>query len=103
MSGDLWYYRLDGRSHGPFNSVQFAKLIRGGTVLPDTEVSFDGQSWQTLNAALADVPADPPTDPPAGSPADPSAEPLDWMNAPTLMPGELKLPPDWKNNPDPPA
>ena len=93
MTGDLWYYRLDGRSHGPFNSVQFAKLVRGGTVRADTEVSFDGQTWQTLRAALADVP-DPPQ---------PAEDPTDWMNAPTLMPGELKLPPDWKNNPDPPA
>jgi hypothetical protein len=98
MTGDLWYYRLDGRSHGPFNSVQFAKLIRGGTVRGDTEVSFDGQSWQTLQDALADVPADPPD---GASPA-PAADSTDWMNAPTLMPGDVKLPPDWKDKPEPP-
>jgi hypothetical protein len=103
MTGDLWYYRLDGQSHGPFNSVQFAKLIRGGTVSGDTEVSFDGQSWQTLSAALADVPADLPADSTTGAPADAPPDSADWMNAPTLMPGDIKLPPDWKNNPDPPA
>ena len=88
MSAEQWFYRLDGEPRGPVSPVQCAKLIRGGTVLPDTEVSLDGQTWQTLRAALADVSSDQPGD--TGS----------WMNAPTLIPGDVKLPPNGPNKPE---
>ena len=74
MLADQWFYRLDGRPHGPFTPAQFEKLIRGHTVALDTEVSTDGQTWKTLRAALADVPPDPA----------PRAD-VDWMNAPTRL------------------
>jgi hypothetical protein len=73
MSPEEWYYRLDGRPHGPFTPVQFEKLIRSSTVTLDTEVSTDGQAWRTLREVLAE-PGD------AGG------------CAPTLIPGQVKLP-----------
>jgi hypothetical protein len=76
MPPEQWFYRLEGKPHGPFNVAQFQKLIRGHTVTPETEVSTDGQTWQTLRAALAAPPADP----------------QDWMKAPTLLPGEVPVP-----------
>jgi GYF domain 2 len=93
MPTEQWYYRLDGKPHGPFTAAQFEKLIRGHTVVPETEVSTDGQTWQTLRQAMAGVPADAPVDP------------AEWMNAPTLVPGEVRLPPGWKDErkPDPPG
>lgn len=87
MSDEQWFYRLDGRPHGPFNPVQFEKLIRVKTVTPDTEVSTDGRAWRTLREALADVPTDPP----------------DWMTAPTLMPGQVRAPLPRPNPPPAPS
>jgi hypothetical protein len=82
MPAEQWYYRLDGRPHGPFNSVQFEKLIRGKTVTPDTDVSRDGKAWQSLRDLLAGVPADDPSD----------TSTSEWLNTPTLVPGEITLP-----------
>ncbi len=81
MATEQWYYRLDGKAHGPFTPFQFDKLIRGHTVTPDTEVSTDGKTWQTLRAALTPVAEDSP----------PNA--ADWMNATTLLPSDARLPP----------
>ncbi len=78
MDAEQWFYKFEGKPHGPFNAVQFEKLVRVRTVSPDTEVSNDGKTWQTLAAALA-------------SPAD-DADATDWMNAPTLMPGDVPPP-----------
>jgi hypothetical protein len=82
MADEQWYYRLDGQAHGPFSSIQFEKLIRGKAVTARTEVSRDGTTWKPLWEVLAAVPDDPP----------PAREP-DWMTAPTLLPGEIKVPP----------
>ena len=88
MPTEQWYYRLDGRAHGPFTSIQFEKLIRGKTVTPQTEVSLDGKNWRTLNSVLASI---------SGvEPADPS--PSELMNQATLLPGEVSLPPNWKED-----
>jgi hypothetical protein len=81
-----WYYRLDGRSHGPFTPVQFEKLIRGKTVTPSTDVSQDGKTWQSLRDLLAGESADPPT-----------AVHSDFMEQQTLLPGECILPPGWRS------
>ena len=89
MSADLWYYRHDGKPHGPFTPAQFEKLIRGRTVTPDTEVSLDGQVWKPLRDIF----------PPA--PEATSDAPPDWMTAPTLLPGDINLPPDWKSKKPP--
>lgn len=91
MLADHWYYRLDGRPRGPFTLAQFEKLVRGQAVALDTEVSTDGRTWKPLHEALADAPFDPA--PPTNN--------TDWMNAPTLLPGDpaLRLKPD----PKPPA
>ena len=77
MLAEHWFYRLDGRPHGPFTPMQFEKLIRGHTVTLDTEVSSDGRTWKTLRATMTGEPPDesPPTD-------------ADWMNAPTLLPND---------------
>ena len=87
MTTGPWYYRLDGEVHGPFTLAQFEKLIRGKAVSPETEVSNDGQMWQTLRAAMS-------------STSDAPADSKDWMNAPTLIPGQL---PRLERKPDPPA
>jgi GYF domain 2 len=81
MPSDQWYYRLDGKPHGPFTNAQFEKLIRGHTVGPDTEVSTDGQTWQSLRQAMA------------GEPSDAADDPSDWMNATTLLPSQMRIPP----------
>ncbi len=93
MPADQWFYRLDGKPHGPFTSAQFEKLIRGRTVMPDTEVSNDGLTWQTLRQAMAGGPANAPVDP------------ADWMNAPTLLLGGEKSPSEGtdEKKPNPPA
>jgi hypothetical protein len=83
MPAEQWYYRLDGRSHGPFTPVQFEKLIRGKTVTPTTDVSMDGKTWQTLRDHLAGIPADDPTNSP----------PAELMDATTLIPSQIALPP----------
>ena len=77
MPAEEWYYRLDGVARGPFSEAQFQKLVRTRTVTPDTEVSHDGQTWQTLRAAMAGTPPDQPIND-------------DWMNAPTLTPAEFR-------------
>jgi hypothetical protein len=97
MSADQWFYRLDGRPHGPFTPAQFEKLIRGQTVTLGTEVSIDGHTWKSLREALADVSARTTTDPEPASPIP------DWMNAPTLILGDTALPPSSKPQPKPPA
>ena len=79
MPADQWFYRLDGKPHGPFTAAQFEKLIRGKTVDADTEVSNDGKAWLTLRQALAMEPDQTQCD---------SAE---WMNAPTLLPGQVRI------------
>jgi hypothetical protein len=79
MLADQWYYRIDGKSHGPFTVAQFEKLIRGKAVVAETEVSNDGKTWQTLLQTLDSVPSQPQPD---------SAE---WMNAPTLLPGQVRI------------
>jgi hypothetical protein len=83
MPAEQWYYRLDGRPHGPFTTVQFDKLIRGKTVTHNTDVSRDGKTWQSLRDLLAGVPADDP----------PSSSTSEWLNTPTLVPGDIVLPP----------
>ena len=88
MPAEEWYYRLGGVARGPFSEAQFQKLIRTRTVTSDTEVSHDGQTWQTLRAAMAGVPP--------GQPVDPD----DWMNAPTLTPDQFR---ELLKKPDPPA
>jgi hypothetical protein len=83
MAAELWYYRLDGRPHGPFSTVQFEKLIRGRAVLLSTDVSHDGMTWRSLRDMIESGVADeePPCEPKA-----------DEMNAQTLVPGQLVLP-----------
>lgn len=88
MPVEQWYYRLDGKPHGPFTVAQFEKLIRGRAVEPDTEVSNDGLRWRTLRAVYAGEPADPPDDP------------ADWMTAQTHFPDENS---QAGEKPDPPA
>lgn len=85
MAAQLWYYRLDGRPHGPFTTIQFEKLIRGQAVLLTTDVSHDGISWRTLYDVLMSgvTPSDPADD---ASPDD--------LNAKTLVPGQLVPPPE---------
>ncbi len=87
MLADQWFYRFDGRPHGPFTLAQFEKLVRGHAVALDTEVSTDGQNWKPLRAVLAEAPPDP----------EPTTN-ADWMNAPTLLPGDpaMRVKPDPK-------
>lgn len=75
MLADQWYYRLDGRPHGPFAAAELEKLIRGRAITLETEVSSDGRRWRPLGDVLAEITPDP-----AATGDD------DWMNAPTLMP-----------------
>jgi hypothetical protein len=84
IPAEQWYYRLDGRPHGPFTTVQFEKLIRGKTITLNTDVSRDGRIWQSLRDVLAGVPADDPS----------SSESSEWMNTSTLVPGDITLSPD---------
>jgi hypothetical protein len=91
MPTNEWYYRLDGKPHGPFTSAQFEKLIRGRTVGPDTEVSTDGHTWHSLRKALE------------GVPANEGVDSCEWMNAPTLLPGQVMLPPTPKGEQKPGA
>ena len=79
MLASQWYYRLDGKPHGPFTAAQFEKLIRGKAVDAETEVSNDGKTWLTLRQTLAQEPDQTQCD---------SAE---WMNAPTLLPGQVRV------------
>jgi hypothetical protein len=97
MSADQWFYRLDGRPHGPFTPAQFEKLIRGHAVSLDTEVSLDGHLWKPLRDVLATMLASAPPDP---EPAEPIP---DWMNAPTLVPGDMPLPTSAKPKTKPPG
>lgn len=83
MNAEQWYYRMDGRPHGPFTLVQFEKLIRGKTIALNTIVSRDGKIWQSLRDLLAGVPAE-----------DPSDSSTEWTNTSTLVPGDLALPPE---------
>ena len=83
MPVEQWYYRLDGRPHGPFTTVQFEKLIRGKTITLNTDVSRDGRTWQTLRDVLAGVPAEDSS----------SSTSSEWTNTPTLVPGDIALPP----------
>jgi hypothetical protein len=77
-----WYYLLDGVARGPFNAVQFEKLIRGKTVTAKTEVSQDGVTWRCFADFLAA--------------AEEERSDSSIMNDVTLLPGEVRLPPDWK-------
>jgi hypothetical protein len=82
MASNQWYYRLDGRPHGPFTVVQFEKLIRGNTILLGTEVSSDGKTWRALRDVLACIPLEEPLSPSSS----------DWSNSQTLIPSESSLP-----------
>jgi len=79
---------VHGKPHGPFNIAQFEKLIRGNAVSLDTEVSADGKAWLTLREALAGLP---------------DANSSGWADNPTLLPGDVKLPPLRRGDPKPDA
>jgi len=99
MLPEQWFYRLDGRPHGPFTPAQFEKLIRGRTVTLATEVSTDGLTWKTLHELLASASANPETSADSTSADSTSADSTEWMNAPTRLPENPAAPPGPETDP----